>query len=720
LRSAAFSFGAMGELWRTGDLQRATYLGGVSGGSYAVTAVSMVRSQSEGVDWSDPATPGPYALGSPELDYLRNRTDYLAPGVAGRWNMFVRFVLGVAVNLAVVFGVALMAGVLLGRLYTEWLPGLATAGDDGIGHRPYDAWIVVGLAAAGLFLAVCDLIWRPSDDVTWRRLVRWSSAFLLLALASVAVIYVIPWLMEWLRHGRFDLGAGEGSRGAGALAARGVGSGLVALVAAGAHLLVNDGASAVSRLQSSSWGRRALLVLRKVLIAVLVPFGLLAMLLAGVEWGTAEWSSSEWALLAGGLAFLALFFRYANPITWSAQPFYKRRLRTVFCLKRHDDGTNPPTADAIAYGDEPKLSELRVEEWPQLLICAAANVSDTGLTPPGLSCTGFVFSADHVGGSLTGSLPTCDYESRIDYLRPSQRWWWAVAHRRRRSAGAAPPHTGTIRDVSPLSAVSISGAAVSPSMGRMNAPAARALITLLNLRLGVWLPNPRLVSADDPAWKPSTLVRPTLLFREMLGRNRLDAKFLYVSDGGHYENLGLVELLRRGCTQIVCIDAAGDPPGGHHTLGQAISLARAELGVEFTDLDMSPLAVRDGTPAGATWVTRPYTIGTYRFPRRSPDEPERTGTFVYIHKSVDETAPLDVQAYQRAHGVFPYDGTGDQFYDVEQFEAYRELGAHNAALALDALADRQPDWRAAAPSAVPTASTNGRDGHRPTHELEPA
>jgi len=228
------------------------------------------------------------------------------------------------------------------------------------------------------------------------------------------------------------------------------------------------------------------------------------------------------------------------------------------------------------------------------------------------------------------------------------------------------------------------------------------------------------VAAEAPPWRRKTLVRPSLLFREMLGRNKLGAKFLYVSDGGHYENLGLVELLRRGCTQIVCIDAAGDPPGGHHTLGQAIGLARAELGVEFTDLDMSALTIRDDTPKGATWVTLPYTIGTYRFPRRTPDEPEQTGTLVYIHKSVDESAPLDVQAYQRAHTVFPYDGTGDQFYDVEQFEAYRELGAHNAALVLDALAARRPDWRATAPGTAPAAGSNGQDGHRPAHEVEPA
>ncbi len=210
-----------------------------------MTAATMVRSESEGVDWEHPGTPGPYALGSPELDYLRNRTDYLAPGLSGRWNMFVRFVLGIAVNLAVVFGVALMAGVLLGRLYTRWMPGLATTANDGIQHRPFDVWIVIGLLVVGVVLAVFDLIWRPSDDVTWRRLVRWSSAFLIAAVVATAVIYVIPWMLEWLRHGRFDLGSGQGSKGAGALVARGVLSGLLALLAAGFHLLIDQGASAL-------------------------------------------------------------------------------------------------------------------------------------------------------------------------------------------------------------------------------------------------------------------------------------------------------------------------------------------------------------------------------------------------------------------------------------------------------------------------------------------
>src|SRR5207237_10361065 len=75
--------------------------------------------------------------------------------------------------------------------------------------------------------------------------------------------------------------------------------------------------------------------------------------------------------------------------------------------------------------------------------------------------------------------------------------------------------------------------------------------------------------------------RPTYLFREMFGLNHLHAPYLYVTDGGHYENLGLVEQLRRGCSWVFCIDAAGDSITTFHTLGPAIAIARAELGIRI-------------------------------------------------------------------------------------------------------------------------------------------
>jgi hypothetical protein len=197
------------------------------------------------------------------------------------------------------------------------------------------------------------------------------------------------------------------------------------------------------------------------------------------------------------------------------------------------------------------------------------------------------------------------------------------------------------------------------------------LLTLLNLRLGVWLPNPRRVASED--FDPTLRVKPRYLVKELLGTTRIADPFLYVTDGGHYENLGLVELLRRGCTVIWCLDAAGDRPGQLRTLGQAQALARAELGVEFDPIDIDTLGSVDDRRPNLSTVS--HALIGYRYSTGRP------GTLVYIRKALDPKAPIDLLSYQAARPIFPYDSTGDQFYDVEQFEAYRRLGVHATARA---------------------------------------
>lgn len=666
LRSAAFSFGALDELWRKGIVEKADYLAGVSGGSYAVTAATIVRAQSPDVTWSKDQ-PGPYGLGSPELDYLRNRTNYLAPGMMGRWNMFLRLLLGILLNLGVILGLLFVVGRLAGRFYRWALPELGSCtGQQCDGDLTFHSWsgvLIIVLLSLGLFAGLLDLLFRPAADWWWRRLVRWCGTFVFLAIVAAIVLRLIPQVIWWARNSRFGYSgqASQFARGAGSVATA---AGSLALSLG--HLILRSGSGGKGSLPKrlAKVPHRFRTVLQKLAIGVVVPLSLLVFFLIAIDSGTRPWTTAATWWWVGVLAAVLAVFAIGNPIAWSAQPFYKRRLRSVFALRREvKDGV--VTVGPVPTDEEPSLSDLRPENWPQLLICAAANVSDLGYTPPGLGVTSFVFSPDRVGGPLVGSISTKQYEQRLTRIRFFQKAWNKINNK--------APSTGRLRDVSPLSAVSISGAAVSPSMGRMNQPAYRMLIAMLNLRLGVWLANPRLVGglpaigANEPTYQP--LVRPTYLLRELLGKNNLRKKFLYVSDGGHYENLGLVELLRRGCTTIYAIDASGDTPGSIRTLGQAAALARSELGVEFDDIDPSMFTVKD--PAEPGIVISDHAIIHFRYPGDGGE-----GTLVYIKKALmkDLQTPADLISYQQARPVFPYDSTGDQFYDVEQFEAYRALG----------------------------------------------
>jgi rhodanese-related sulfurtransferase len=219
----------------------------------------------------------------------------------------------------------------------------------------------------------------------------------------------------------------------------------------------------------------------------------------------------------------------------------------------------------------------------------------------------------------------------------------------------------------------------------MTKPAFRFLITLANIRLGVWLPNPRW-AVDVPNSRGDRRLkargpRPSYLFRELLGLNRIDDPYLYVSDGGHYENLGLVELLRRGCTRVFCLDASGGQTFSE--LGDAVALARSELGVEV-EIDPTPLmpvAEQEGDPPMAKQDT---VAGTLRFPDGT------TGVIVYARNVVSPGEPWDVLAHQREDPRFPHDSTLDQLYTDQKFESYRRLGAEAGEHAVALMAREYP------------------------------
>ena len=126
-------------------------------------------------------------------------------------------------------------------------------------------------------------------------------------------------------------------------------------------------------------------------------------------------------------------------------------------------------------------------------------------------------------------------------------------------------------------AMAISGAAANPSMGYFSSAPVRWLMGFFNLRLGWWLRNPRDRTHLDA--EPRSALSP--YFEELRGTSGVHSKYINLSDGGHFDNLGLYEAIRRNCRYIVAVDASYDPDGRHLDLARAERLIRIDLGVEL-------------------------------------------------------------------------------------------------------------------------------------------
>ena len=215
-------------------------------------------------------------------------------------------------------------------------------------------------------------------------------------------------------------------------------------------------------------------------------------------------------------------------------------------------------------------------------------------------------------------------------------------------------------------AVSISGAAVSPNMGYHTYAPLAFLMTVFNVRLGEWLANPRYLAATYKPWlRPDGGPAFSLLYliNELLGSATDSSKFVYLSDGAHFENLALYELVRRECDFIIAGDAGEDPGPGFEDLVNAIRKCRTDLGAEI-ELDTDPFKILglDG------YATAHAVFGTITYPSK------KVGKLLYIKCSVTKNDPADVLAYKRAHNAFPHESTADQWFDESQFESYRMLG----------------------------------------------
>jgi hypothetical protein len=363
--------------------------------------------------------------------------------------------------------------------------------------------------------------------------------------------------------------------------------------------------------------------------------------------------------------------------------FYRDRLRAAYL-----SGGPPPTDDTPGAAESRNMTLTWLENIkgePKLVLCATANVRDQELLPTGRDGTPFIFG-DRIGltdGFLPGRgshPPLTEYLKSAGTRQPKipdilTKEMSAL----KRLDDSMKQRMSTPLDIASrltvADAVATSGAAFAPVAGRDSATFGRyrVLLAMANLRLGVWLPNPYWVEAgpfhpkgwqgvihaiDD--WLDAT--SPYHVLQEAVGTPSVYSPHLYVTDGGHYDNLGLIEALRRRPAEIVVLDGSGDPEDEFPVMGNAIATARMDLGVEI-NFDPEPMIRGDDAhPARAS------VIASAKYPDGGRCR------ILYVKSVLPPGGSWDLQSYQLRHPDFPATSQTYEMYGEFDFEAFRQLG----------------------------------------------
>jgi Patatin-like phospholipase len=358
-------------------------------------------------------------------------------------------------------------------------------------------------------------------------------------------------------------------------------------------------------------------------------------------------SGPFWLLVVFGglLAVSCIAARFVNINRFSLYDFYRMRLTREFlgasnANRRSDAWTGFDSTDDIPLADiwPPKKDQEKVL-YP--VINATLNMAATKkLEWQERKAVSFVFTPNYCGSGATRNLgfrETSGYASGI-------KLGWAM---------------------------SISGAAVSPNAGYTTLPGLALLMTLFNLRLGVWSGNPGADGQETSRLRgPRFALQP--LISEALALTNDRSKYVYLSDGGHFDNLGLYEMLRRRCRLIVISDATSDPDYVYADLGSVMRRAAIDFGIRITfeHLDMAG--------RGETAVKGAYSgSAIIEYPEMQPNGQRQRGHLLYIKSfCAGFNEPADVRAYYHTNPAFPHDTTLDQFFGETQFESYRVLGCY--------------------------------------------
>jgi hypothetical protein len=282
------------------------------------------------------------------------------------------------------------------------------------------------------------------------------------------------------------------------------------------------------------------------------------------------------------------------------------------------------------------------------------------------------------GGSPKGPRPLQVINMALNLVEGKKLAW---QQRKARSFTVSPLHCGFDKGYRASSeyggpitlgtAMTISGAAATPNMGYHSSPAVTLLLTLFNVRLGWWLGNPARQSDDrgDELYRrpdPVQSIRP--LIDEAAGRTNDESPYVYLSDGGHFENLGLYEMVRRRCHYIVVSDASFDPGGNLQDLAEAVRKIQVDLGIPITFEKVlfhpKTKIISEGKYCALGLIHYDAVDGEGIVP----------GKLIYLKPARHGNEPIDVYNQGETNAAFPNEPTSNQWFGESQFESYRRLG----------------------------------------------
>jgi GNAT superfamily N-acetyltransferase len=658
IRSATFGLGVLQGLHELRLLPLFDYLSTVSGGGYVGAWWSAYRTRPS---VSGSAFPGDGSGNEPgEVRHLREFSNHLAP----RWGFFEqatwaflsslviaalptlivaaafltlvvaasRFaVLGVrtfpaGLGIGVATLIVLLATEVLGRLREQ-----RNGAPKGLVSRTY--WLA--MAAVAVSVGVLAEQWAGA----WKPVVAWGLTASWIVLLRAAVSRVTTSEKASLRRAAIDRIVGRLLALCGVWIAA-LAIDLVPVVMKGLKVWVGltGGAAAALLLvieRLLAYSPRPVVVggvwsfLRRYVPQILA-YLLLACALAWISYSLPATFSERMAVVVAASLVLLSAAVLLDPNQIGLHPFYRSRLARSYL------GASNPRSREVASNrwtwedpnDDFPLDRLAAGR-PLHLLCCAAN-DQAGDTLATLS-----------RGARSATL------SRLGLGWADQWRGW-----------------GAIQPVSLGQAMTASAAAFNPAMGALSIRFGRAtafVLGALNARLGLWVPVQR----------PSRLQRwfPGCGYlRELFSTTSASdgSPALHLSDGGHFDNLGLYELLRRHCRYIVVCDASADPEVAFDDLGNALRRAREDFGIEI-ELDVSSLRP---DPRG---FSRHYVaVGDILYPNLD------RGVIVLLKPTLIGDEPDDVCQYRARNEDFPHEATTDQFYDGAQWESYRRLGLHAA------------------------------------------